>query len=206
MKITTTFMAILMCCAVLAFNACDVNNNSKDKTKELLLLGSISSGGVTTYAIGDTGPSGVGKVFYVTDGGLHGLEAAPTDQSTGEAWTTTAYQSVYVNGSSPLPTGIGTGSANTDAIIAQNSGAESAAESCRSYTGGGKKDWFLPSKDEWYQLYLQQTSVGGFADDNYWTSTESDDYDAWMQELGIGIQTHMLKSFTHYSVRAIRAF
>jgi hypothetical protein len=30
------------------------------------------------YAIGDTGPSGVGIVFYVTDGGLHGLEVAPS--------------------------------------------------------------------------------------------------------------------------------
>lgn len=33
---------------------------------------------VKLYAIGDTGPSGVGKVFYITDGGLHGLEAAPS--------------------------------------------------------------------------------------------------------------------------------
>ena len=32
----------------------------------------------TIYAIGDTGPAG-GIVFYVSDGGLHGLEAAPTD-------------------------------------------------------------------------------------------------------------------------------
>ena len=31
------------------------------------------------YSIGDTGPGG-GIVFYVPDGGLHGLEAAPGDQ------------------------------------------------------------------------------------------------------------------------------
>ena len=33
-----------------------------------------------TYAVGDTGPSGVGIVFYTSDGGAHGLEAAPSDQ------------------------------------------------------------------------------------------------------------------------------
>jgi len=31
-----------------------------------------------SYAIGDTGPSGVGIVFYKTDLGVHGLEAAPS--------------------------------------------------------------------------------------------------------------------------------
>ena len=35
----------------------------------------------TVYEIGKTGPAG-GIVFYVTDGGLSGLEAAPTDVST----------------------------------------------------------------------------------------------------------------------------
>ena len=32
------------------------------------------------YAIGDTGPAS-GIVLYVTGGGLHGLEAAPEDQT-----------------------------------------------------------------------------------------------------------------------------
>ena len=37
-------------------------------------------GGITpsTYAIGDPGPSCVGKVFYITNGGKNGLEAAPS--------------------------------------------------------------------------------------------------------------------------------
>jgi len=34
----------------------------------------------TVYAIGDTGAAD-GIVFYITDGGLHGLEAAPVDQA-----------------------------------------------------------------------------------------------------------------------------
>jgi uncharacterized repeat protein (TIGR02543 family) len=33
----------------------------------------------STYTIGGPGPSCIGKVFYITDGGSHGLEAAPPD-------------------------------------------------------------------------------------------------------------------------------
>ena len=97
------FMALLLISATLIFSAC--NEGGVD-------------GSVTTpvvYAIGDTGPSGVGIVFYITDGGLHGLEVAPVDQSTGAAWSTIT--NAYANGSSALPDEIGTGSANTDAII-----------------------------------------------------------------------------------------
>ena len=48
----------------------------------------------------------------------------------------------------PTGTGIGTGHANTSAIIAQNVARGSAANVARAFQGGGKTDWFLPSKDE----------------------------------------------------------
>ena len=66
----------------------------------------------TTYAIGNIGPSGVGIVFYITDGGLHGLEAASGDQGSLIAW------SDIVDVFGGTSTAIGTGTANTDAIIA----------------------------------------------------------------------------------------
>ena len=50
------------------------------------VTGGGGSNPAVTYAIGDTGPSGVGIVFYITDGGLHGLEVAPVDQSTSQVW------------------------------------------------------------------------------------------------------------------------
>lgn len=159
-----------------------------------------------TYAIGDIGPSGVGIVFYITDGGLHGLEAAPSDQSMSSTWSTII--NVLANGSSPLPTGIGTGSANTDAIIAQNSGAASAAKICRDYTGGGKTDWFLPSRDELNELYRQRAIVGNFWNSGYWSSSEWDKDYAWTQDFnsaGVGDQDGYLKDSTP-RVRAIRAF
>src|SRR5271157_4536262 len=98
MKITSTFMAILMGCTVLTFNACDDNSGSKNKTKQnqmLLLLGG------KTYTIGETGPSGVGIVFYITDGGLHGLEAAPSLWDGGSAdpiciWINGTYQAASI--------------------------------------------------------------------------------------------------------------
>ena len=104
------------------------------------------------YAIGETGPSGVGKVFYITDGGGHGLEAAP---SRLERWCTTDPSSAWIIGGATQTTlngntltAIGTGLANSNAIIAQTGHSASAAKLCREYRGGGLEDWFLASKDE----------------------------------------------------------
>jgi hypothetical protein len=155
------------------------------------------------YAIGDTGPSGVGIVFYVTDGGLHGLEAAPDDQPM-SVWSTIV--DAYANGSSPLPSGIGTGSANTDAIILQNSNNDSAAKLCRDYDGGGKTDWFLPSSDELGELYAQQNIVCNFSNVHYhWSSSEVNENLARNYYFGDGIQYNGNKS-NNSSVRPIRAF
>ena len=77
----------------------------------LLVIGCDTGGGgsnpTVIYAIGDTGPSGVGIVFYVTDGGLHGLEAAPSDQSTSQVWIEGGSTQTTENGNTS--TAIGTG-------------------------------------------------------------------------------------------------
>ncbi len=160
---------------------------------------------LAVYAIGDTGPSGVGIVFYITDGGLHGLEAAPSDQSTSQAWIVGGTTQTTLNGNTS--TDIGTGSANTGFIIAQPDHTGSAAQICREdYTGGGETDWFLPSKDELNQLYLQKETVGGFFIDAYWSSSEASATTAWSQLFGGGAQSDLsLKNYTYW-VRAVRAF
>jgi hypothetical protein len=133
-----------------------------------------------TYAIGDTGPSGVGIVFYITDGGLHGLEAAPENwnpNGSGDpkpAWITGGNTQTTPN--YHTLSAIGTGFANSNFIISQSEHTNSAANVCREYTGSGKTDWFLPSTDELRELYLQKAAVGDFETGYYWASTEDTFY------------------------------
>ena len=160
------------------------------------------------YAIGDPGPSGVGIVFYVTDGGLHGLEVAPDDQSAGAVWSNITGTEIGTTGAA-----IGTGSTNTDAIIVQAGHTFSAAKICRYYTGGGKTDWFLPSKDEldaiWDNLVDDgsgsNSGVGGFANNFYWSSSEDSSNSAWYQHFGNGYKNANGKN-NDPRVRAVRAF
>jgi hypothetical protein len=128
------------------------------------------------YAIGDTGPSGVGIVFYITNGGLHGLEAAPSGWNGTSVDPTSVWSnvdSIEIGAASQGRT-IGTGLANSNAIIAQSGHTSSAAKLCRDYHGGGKTDWFLPSRDEINQINVQIAAVVGISNNPYWSSTESD--------------------------------
>jgi len=173
------------------------------------------------YALGDTGPSGVGVVFYITDGGTNGLEVAPEDQGTDIAWSNITDS--FANGVDALPSTIGTGSANTDAIIAQTSHTSSAAQLCKDYLGGGLNDWFLPSEDELHELY--KISMGDPAENLhisaipaldyratgldmslfYWTSTETSSTNAERRQFEYTGLSGVAKS-TGYKVRAIRVF
>jgi hypothetical protein len=102
-------------------------------------------------------------------------------------------------------TGIGTGYANTSAIIAQSNVAGRAATVARAFQGGGKTDWFLPSKDELNQMYLQRSAIGGFDPYYFWSSSEYAAYRAWYQNFFNGTQSNYLKT-NIYSVRPVRAF
>jgi len=75
-------------------------------------------------------------------------------------------------------------------------------------------DWFLPSKDELNQMYLNLSREGveGFAQVNayYWSSSESDGRNAWYQFFGTmgdedGPQDYSGKASVYW-VRAVRAF
>lgn len=158
-KISIAFSAIILASVLLS---CELPADGPD-----------GSGGNKVYKTGDTGPSGVGIVFYVSDGGLHGLEAAPALWNGGIGDPEVEWSNVsVVIGADAGGIAIGTGLANTDAIIAQDGYTPSGPSVCRDYTGGAKTDWFLPSQDELNQLYLQKDTVGGFNGDQYWSSTE----------------------------------
>jgi hypothetical protein len=106
--------------------------------------------GECPYAVGDVGPAG-GWVVYTTEGGLHGLEAAP--ESLGHSYW--GCYSLAVGGS--FGTSIGDGQNNTANILDDecinapnliNGTAHGAALAADEYTSNGYDDWFLPSLDE----------------------------------------------------------
>jgi uncharacterized repeat protein (TIGR02543 family) len=137
----------------------------------------------------------------------HGLIAAIDDQSTEEGiiWAIEDYQNTEVEGT--LLT-IGSGSANTDKIIAQNGvGITYAAGLARAHDGGDYTDWFLPSKDELNKLYINKVEIGGFPyAGNYWSSSEYNATNAWSQNFYYGYQHHGNLKTSTFLVRAVRAF
>ena len=154
-----------------------------------------------------------GQIGYVA-GETHGLIAAVQDDSSIR----------FYNGSDAVSgatgTAIGTGSANTDAIIDVAVATETsyAAGLARANTGGGYTDWFLPSKAELNKMWLERETInttasanGGsnFSNNWYWSSTEHGSnitypY-AWIQHLSDG-ETQVLDKSYSVRVRAVRAF
>ena len=127
------------------------------------------------YALRSVGPSG-GYIFYKSaeSGMITYYEAAPSDETvefTGVAWSNIVAVAVTGTG-----TTIGTGSANTDLIVAQADHTTSAAKDCLDaeyHIGSGV--WSLPSKDELIAMYdnLHVNGIGGFTAEFYWSSSES---------------------------------
>lgn len=169
-----------------------------------------------TCALGDTGPGG-GIVFIVKVATAVApwryMEAAPNTWSGGSADPTIAYCNVTNTFLPNLLTGvtatvqssiaIGAGYSNTQKML--RGCTFGAANAAAAYNGGGKSDWHLPSKDELAQLYIRKTTVGGFVDNLYWSSSEDTESFAWLQSFNDGNQGNYAKSYTAY-VRPLRAF
>jgi hypothetical protein len=66
-------------------------------------------------------------------------------------------------------------------------------------------DWFLPSKGELNQMYVNRIAIGGFVAGYYWSSSENAASFAWYQTFGQGQQFGLSKSSASY-VRPVRAF
>lgn len=199
------------------------NSDSEATTAEYVAGNTFAfNENITLYAIYTTGtdvlrkvgPAG-GWVFYdhgSNPGWGRYLEAAP--QST--EWTGIKWQdpNSAIGGTSFA---IGTGRNNTQAIVDwlnANGQSGCAAQLSSGLTHGGESDWFLPSRDELNQIYINLYllyDVGGFfgdsPDSSYWSSSEGSDVVwAWDHDFYDGSQSQDHKYSTYNRVRAVRAF
>ena len=157
-------------------------------------------------AIGDTYQGGI--IFYL-DGSGGGLITTPSDQSEWEKWGCIGTNIPGADG-----TAIGTGNQNTIDIEAGCTTQSTAADICANLTLGGYSDWFLPSKNELNEMFLNigqgnalgLGNIGGFANNFYWSSTEGVNYNSsWGQIFNNGFQIQSTKNNFNF-VRAVRAF
>lgn len=142
---------------------------------------------------------GGGIVFYVDATGEHGLVAAPSDQKKLK-WYNGNFVETKASGSA-----VGTGQANTFAIVKAQGNGEYAASACVQLDIGGFDDWYLPSKEELNLLRVQRHIVGGLTGTYYWSSTEHSSHYAWGQNFNNGFQDYGNKNSAP-SIRAIRSF
>jgi hypothetical protein len=169
-----------------------------------------------TCVVGNTGPGG-GIVFYVQTATAAApwryLEAAPNTWSGGVedpaiAWCSLADDEVRLlttgtQLSIQTLTAIGSGFRNTKMML--GTCTFGAANMAASYNGGGKSDWFLPSKGELNALYSAKATIGGFQESFYWTSFEASTGDAYYKHFQNGDENFRAKSENNY-VRPVRAF
>lgn len=165
------------------------------------------------YKLGDTDP-GNGKVFYdkgeETDGWRY-LEITTSNIGTAPInyITNPLYVDTEITGTS---TDIGTGKANTDLIFAADSGNNTAVYYCKKYAGGGQNDWFLPSRDELYEFFIniEYVNLSSFNPTEFWTSSQYGDWNVWIIFLPLGqIRNSAIKAVNApygCSVRAVRSF
>ena len=161
-------------------------------------IGDSYGGGIVAYILQSGDPG------YIS-GQTHGLIAATADQSTGCAWINITTILIGTTGKA-----IGTGLANTTAIIGQSGHTSSAAKVCYDYSvtvdSVTYDDWFLPSKGELDKLYISKVAIGDLSGNYYWSSSEyGTALNAWHQDFNSGIQLNTNKNF-NARVRAVRAF
>ena len=171
--------------------------------------------------IGDIGPGG-GIIFYIDENGFtvegygnpgdpgyfasytaHYLEVSQTNMQTdtGLLWGS-------LNGVLGTEEAIGTGRKNTELIL-EHDPYPFAALACNIYNGGSITDWFLPSRLELNELYINRSYLNTYLDfplnASYWSSTQIDNVNAWLFRFDLNLISQVNKQ-NRYNARAVRAF
>jgi len=156
-------------------------------------------------AIGD--PYAGGFIFFL-DGNEGGLVCAWKDQNDGSGMAWANQQDVLTGASGES---VGSGQSNTAAIVnVLGEDNDYAARLCENLEFEGYSDWFLPSKDElnliFVNLHSAATSLGDFQNSFYWSSTEDDEGDAWLQDFGSNGDQYYDAKNAERLIRAVRNF
>jgi hypothetical protein len=137
-----------------------------------------------------------GKIIYIFQAGdsgyiqgeVHGLiipiaAISTTTSNINNSWGSLIFSQFGCQGSliGNTSTSLGSGIANTNAIIAQCN--TSAAKLCDTLSISGYSDWFLPSKNEVAIIYQNYSLVGGVyptQSQGVWSSSEINANNAWV--------------------------
>jgi hypothetical protein len=139
----------------------DMTGNAAASTLD---VGTTFQGGVIAYILQQGDPGYDANV-------LHGFIAASADLNAA-TWCNGAYSSTGA-----VSAVIGAGYSNTTAIVNVQGVGSYAAKMCKDYFSGSYSDWYLPSEDELYKIWLNRVAIGGLGDLSttsrpYWSSTD----------------------------------
>ena len=188
------------------FSSCEEEDVAPENTNN-------NTGNNTNLSIGDYHQGGV--IFYL-DGNGSGLICDISDIASPLNQVRWGCANDSLAGAAS--TSIGGGFSNTTDIINGCNEVGIAAEVCYNLTNGGYSDWYLPSKDELNEMYINKTIInatsisnGGYAlnisddDDEYWSSSQEYSLYSSIQRFGDGYQKGRNK-LNPACVRAIRNF
>lgn len=194
---------LLICCVILI--SCGENETPLPNHPS---IGTEMEGGILAYIFtsNDAG--------YVA-GETHGIIVATEDLASNQQW---GCRGTEVGGTLRE---IGSGRANTVAVAAfhdnlpnyynnprqchaSNDGSV-AAKSAQEATLGGYTDWFIPTREEALVLFQNRELIGGFSNEDYWNSCESNRQNACAMSYVTGAAFSANKD-QHKKIRLIRYF
>ncbi len=146
--------------------------------------------------IGDEFKGGI--VFYLDATGRHGLIAAKAGNDISGVWGC----AVDVPGTK---TEIGSGKANTKAILDACGNTVNVAKLCDDSKWYGFTDWYLPSRDELAEMFKYRDLIG-FNNAPRWSSSQTDANTAWSHTFDASGTTTSVNKATVQGARPIRSF